>query len=86
MKKKPDAILLPCPFCGGGNLYKFKKNIDSQKTAIYCDDCPSGMEDNRLTWEEMVRAWNTRKPFEELQGELSDLRSYLSEAIELRER
>ena len=48
--------LLNCPYCGGKASY-FAES-DSQAHAIYCDDCPLGVEDNRMSFEDLAWIWN----------------------------
>ena len=51
----PDA-LLPCPFCGGGNI-AYVTNGDREWTT--CDDCLSEGPD-AATQDEAIAAWNRR--------------------------
>ena len=51
----PDA-LLPCPFCGGGNI-AYVTNGDREWTT--CDDCLSEGPD-AATQDEALAAWNRR--------------------------
>ena len=50
------AELKPCPFCGG----KAKVFDDAGSYVIWCESCPGGVEDNYLTEDEIVLAWNRR--------------------------
>lgn len=52
----PDATLLPCPFCGGGNI-AYVTNGDREWTT--CDDCLSEGPD-AATQDEAIAAWNRR--------------------------
>ena len=49
--------LKPCPFCGGEAKISTDDDIDY---AIYCDDCPGGIESYSLTTTELIQAWNKR--------------------------
>jgi len=45
-----------CPNCEG--KAKYYPNSDSQTAAIYCVDCPLGVEDTNMSREELVKIWN----------------------------
>jgi Lar family restriction alleviation protein len=47
--------LKPCPFCGSERL-----KLHQDSVAIYCKDCPGGVEDWEIGIEELIKAWNTR--------------------------
>lgn len=51
--------LQPCPFCGSTNITEYPQS-DSQASAIYCDDCPCGVEDSDKPMEELRELWNKR--------------------------
>lgn len=58
-------ILLPCPFCAGGNLYVEKSIIPNDSVSISCEDCclvfsPSSKECDI----EVPILWNTRPSIE----------------------
>jgi len=48
-----DVKLKPCPFCGY-NEFDIFDNCDSQATAIYCKNCPGGVEDHTKTIVELI--------------------------------
>ena len=56
---RENADLLPCPFCGCKDFDVFKGD-SGQVTAIYCKDCPAGVEDSTITLEKLKLYWNTR--------------------------
>ena len=51
--------MLPCPFCGSENIEEYPNN-HYQATAVYCKDCPAGLEDNKKTVDELKILWNER--------------------------
>ena len=51
--------LIPCPLCGYEE-FDTHDGIDSQTAAIYCQSCPYGVEDSKLTLEELIVIHNTR--------------------------
>jgi len=55
-----DTVNMPCPFCGSVDV-EFAKNALNQATAIYCKNCPAGLEDNTKTVDELRVIWDTRK-------------------------
>lgn len=88
--KTSDKRLLPCPFCGG------KAVLDRED--IFCDNCFLSMKiDSRLTngeaetyeeaREQVIEAWNTRKPMEKIAERLEEYRDEFMDDIyeELRE-
>lgn len=76
--KRMTTTLLPCPNCGGAADHY--PNSDGQANAIYCQHCPVGVEDSRMTDFELVSVWNSlprrREPCGERhlkQGERCDI-------------
>lgn len=53
--------LRPCPHCGS-KVLEMMEPTDAQVAAIYCNACPSGVQDSRLTMVQLVEAWNQRTP------------------------
>jgi len=51
-----NAGLAACPYCGSSAVY-YPQN-DGQANAIYCTNCPLGVEDNRLNFETLAMVWN----------------------------
>jgi len=49
----------PCPFCGSKNVSEYPGS-DMQAPAIYCDECPAGLEDTNKSIEELKELWNKR--------------------------
>ena len=70
--KKTEEIL-NCPFCGGEATTFPKKFIDGRKFGIMCKETfcciiPA----NFNTKEEAIKAWNTRKPMDDILEMLQD--------------
>lgn len=64
--------LRPCAFCGSTNMTIIPES-DSQCQAIYCDDCPGGVEDNNLPMDILMNVWNSRPIEKELLEALEEL-------------
>ena len=57
MKQLDDIeVLFPCVNCGG-IAYHYPES-DYQANAIYCEQCPLGVEDCNMTDEELFSVWN----------------------------
>lgn len=54
-----NNIMLPCPFCGSKDIDIIKES-DYWRNAIWCKDCPAGIEDCDKTLDELTTLWNTR--------------------------
>lgn len=54
-----NAELLPCPYCGCKDLDVIEGNL-GQAPAIYCNDCPAGVEDNTISVDKLKKYWNMR--------------------------
>jgi len=59
--------LKPCPYCNGHATAVLPSSMSA--TAIYCDDCPLGMEDDRFTIEQLSEMWNNLPRCEERAAE-----------------
>ena len=59
MKENKETNLLPCPLCGGIEFDEFEGD-DSQVTAIFCCNCPYGVDDYTKTLKELRKIHNTR--------------------------
>ena len=53
--------LKPCPFCGCHELDVYEES-DLQPTAIYCQECPAGVEHTGIDIEILADSWNKRVP------------------------
>ena len=51
-----NARLAACPYCGSAAVH-YPQN-DGQANAIYCTNCPLGVEDNRLDFMALAMVWN----------------------------
>lgn len=51
-----NAGLAACPYCGSAAVH-YPQN-DGQANAIYCTNCPLGVEDNRLDFAALAIVWN----------------------------
>lgn len=51
--------LLYCPICGNEDFEEYEGN-DNQVAAIYCIECPYGVEDSTKTLQELRKIHNTR--------------------------
>jgi transcription elongation factor Elf1 len=62
VKETVSNELLPCPFCG---CKKFDciADSDSHAAAIYCKECPAGVQHVECTEQQITDAWNRRSPF-----------------------
>jgi len=60
MADSGDTVNLPCPFCGSTEV-EFFENSHNQATAIYCKNCPAGLEDNTKSVDELRDIWDTRR-------------------------
>lgn len=49
--------LLPCPHCLGEPEYLEDSNY--QAAAIYCTDCPLGLEWAGMSYEDLSKIWNS---------------------------
>lgn len=60
MKIESDSVnLLFCPLCGGTEFIEFGWS-DDQPTAIYCKNCPYGVEDGTKNIKELREIHNRR--------------------------
>ena len=59
--------LLKCPFCGGKDITYFF-DITS---GFVCEDCGVAL-DGFKTYEEAIKAWNTRKPMDRIVERLEE--------------
>lgn len=86
-----EIKLKPCPFCGGEahKRIAFPVDSDGMEMNMYiveCENCDIGF--SRL-WdeEEVIEAWNTRKPMEELEKDYKNYKGkILNEAIDIVKR
>lgn len=53
------SALLYCPLCGGTDFTQ-QENSDYRVTAIYCNNCPYGVEDSSMSLDEILIWHNTR--------------------------
>ena len=54
--KKEIIPLLCCPYCGSKPQYL--KGNDSQADAIYCEECPLGVEHDGMSYEALATVWD----------------------------
>ena len=102
-----ETKLLPCPFCGGEAFIAIEKQCDGnvvyETKSVACSKC--GVSTEKIicdgyyycyyTDEEAIKAWNTRKPMEQIvemleddiaenpEASLREYRSGLYKAIEI---
>ena len=48
--------LLCCPYCG--NPAEYVQGTDSQADAIYCTECPVGVEHSGMSFAALATVWN----------------------------
>lgn len=68
-----EIKLLPCPFCGGeANGYN-SKEVKNRKFSclVRCEQCGASMPGTEIL--EVINAWNTRKPVEDVLERLEEL-------------
>ena len=61
------ADLKPCPFCGGE---AYSDKIGKPLFTIRCTNIDCYAEISKVSYEEAINAWNTRKPMEAVVAEL----------------
>lgn len=69
--KVPSELndLLCCSYCG--NQAEYLRGGDNQADAIYCTECPLGVEHSGMSFEALATIWNTlTKEKEELSTQL----------------
>lgn len=75
-----ETKLLPCPFCGGeADLVKYIGKLDCKKFAVECRniECPTlPCTEWYLDKEEAIKAWNTRKPMDDIVARLEKESDY----------
>ena len=74
-----EIKLLPCPFCGGEAIIQVISSHTHEITKWLPDyngeaivECKCGCSIMRDTEEEAIKAWNTRKPIENIVKELEE--------------
>ena len=65
------AELKPCPFCGGE---AYSDKIGKPLFTIRCTNIDCYAEISKVSYEEAIEAWNTRKPIEAVVAELEELK------------
>ena len=69
-KEADDIKLLTCPFCGGeADLEEYTGSLDCKKFAVECRniECPTlPCTEWHLDKDAAIKAWNTRKPIEQI--------------------
>lgn len=45
-----------CPYCGSNGEYY--PDSDGQSAAIYCENCPLGVEHSGMSFEKLATVWN----------------------------
>ena len=78
MSDKTSNKLLPCPFCGG-EAYEYHTGLHFKFCEVICKEC--GCHTDRMTVDEAITAWNTRKPMERIVERLEDYRDDFMEDI-----
>lgn len=73
--------LLPCPFCGGEAIQETGERIvwydeSEEFECVHCTNCKASVEGK--TVEEVIKAWNTRKPMERIAERLEEMFKYHS--------
>ena len=71
-----EIKLLPCPFCGGEAKTGYAIN-DYNRWGVICTNCEACVEVAEWkgvadTEENAIRAWNTRKPIQEIMERLEE--------------
>lgn len=82
-----EIKLLPCPFCGGEAKTGYAIN-DYNRWGVICTNCEACVEVAEWkgvadTEENAIRAWNTRKPMQEICERLEELFKYNSEQADI---
>ena len=54
--KMNEVELNPCPYCY--SEAKYYANSESQTGAIYCTECPLGVEHSDMSYTELAKVWN----------------------------
>lgn len=49
--------LRPCPYCG--NKAEYYPEDDGQASAIYCEECPLGVEESGASYPALAYVWNS---------------------------
>lgn len=65
-----EVKLLPCPFCGSENIMLDKTKEDTLHLAV-CRNCVA--EVSGFTRDGAIRAWNTRKPMDDVETVLKKI-------------
>lgn len=68
-----EEKLLPCPFCGSENIMLDKTKEDTLHLAV-CRNCVA--EVSGFTRDGAIRAWNRRKPMDDIVERLEEHKSY----------
>lgn len=68
-----EVKLKPCPFCGGENIMLDKTKEDTLHLVV-CRNCVAQV--SGFTRDGAIRAWNRRKPMEDIVAELEKRKSY----------
>lgn len=72
--------LKKCPFCGGEAMIdNYEKMLTGRYYMIVCRKCKCNSEKFKIK-ENAVRAWNTRKPIQNIVEELEEQRKIYKEA------
>lgn len=53
---EPEIELLNCPYCG--NNAEYCEGNNTQADAIYCSECPLGVEHDGMSFKMLVLVWN----------------------------
>lgn len=61
--------LLNCPFCGG-KAFEYYSGSQFEFCEVVCKEC--GCRSKRKTEAEAIKAWNTRKPMNEIVEKLDE--------------
>lgn len=84
-----EKTLLPCPFCGGEahvELHRFyeekTKDFTSKTYGVICDNCHTSGRQFYESEEEAIKAWNTRKPMQEIVKKLEEWKNSSQDSLE----
>ena len=75
--------LLPCPFCGGEAKVQINTEMGGSQYQVLCTECPVTVG-RYWYWnkKDAIKAWNTRKPMEQIVEKLDEALEILAQLAE----